>query len=66
MLANEEFFKNGRKIPDKVVSGVNLSGNSCGGVCVWSESYLFTVLFRPKVNDFFVFFCVCVVIQCVT
>ena len=34
MIANEEVVKNDRQMPDKVVSGVNSPGNSCGGLCL--------------------------------
>ena len=33
-IATEEVLKNGREIPDKVVSGLNSPGNSCGGLCL--------------------------------
>ena len=33
-IASEEVLKNGREVPDKVVSGVNSPGNSCGGLCL--------------------------------
>jgi hypothetical protein len=32
MIANEEVVKNGRQIRDKVFSGANSPGNSCGGL----------------------------------
>ena len=34
MVAVEQVFKNGPKVPDKVVSGVNSPGNSCEGFCL--------------------------------